>query len=240
VRAALVALALAACTRSEPAADRAPAPPDATAIAPPDAAAARTDCADQERSLLGAVNRAERAMDARDRQGGVAAWRDFPAACRGAAWFHAAAILLRGGARGLDGVASVRDAIDRGLAADPADARLLGYAAYLHALDAALAPAPAIDTCGRDGVDAAYVCAHRALAAGANEDAAARFAAIADPPFPDVGVRRVQALAGAGHAKAARAAAADARALIDRHDRRPGVIDPDVAALTAQLDAALR
>ena len=179
--------------------------------------------------------------------GGEAAWRALPRECRGGAWYLAGAVLLRSGAATLDhdgaALATPRDALERGLAAAPSDPALLAYVAYVGRVQPDDAPRLPADACARARAAAAddeaalvaYVCAHATLATGAVEDAATAFAAIAEPPYPDAGVCRVEALLAAGHERAARAAAHDARALLERHRGRAGVTDDDLARLADAL-----
>jgi hypothetical protein len=202
------------------------------------------DCAGPIDGLFAAIQQQQRAMAANTK--GETAWHALRAECRGGAWYAAAAMLLRVGAKaplveGDVSLTSPRDAFERGLAVEKAP-RLLAYASFV----AGVAPdaAPPFDVAWCDALtgagtpEEAYVCAHAELAAGvaAAEEA---FATIKEPLYPDVPVRHVQAVASGDRARAKKLVA-KAKGAIDRWSQRAGVVDRDVETLRQQLDAAVR
>jgi hypothetical protein len=248
-------LVVAACDKgaSEPRASTTPTAdaPRVEPAKPVDAAPAAqpafvlpADCAGPIDGLFAAIQQQQRAMAANTR--GETAWHGLRAECRGGAWYAAAAMLLRAGAKaplveGDVSIASPKDALERGLAVEPAP-RLLAYASFVAGVAPDAAPPFDVKWCdaltGAGTPEEAYVCAHAELAAGvaAAEDA---FAAIKDPLYPDVPVRHVQAVARGDRARAKKLVA-KAKGAIDRWSQRPGVLDRDVETLRQQLDAAVR
>ena len=141
-----------------------------------------------------------------------------PEGCASGLWYLAAARLLREpGQKGplAGGGGALRDAkeaLDKGLAADPSQPDLLAFVAYLSALSPGSSPGLPTDACERvSGAPAAlkaYVCGHEAMRRGDYASAEASFAAVEkEPPFPDVSLRRAQALLKLGRVQEARKSA---------------------------------
>ena len=141
-----------------------------------------------------------------------------PEGCSSGLWYLAAARLLREpGQKGplAGGGITLRDAkeaLDKGLTADPSQPDLLAFVAYLSALSPGSSPGLPTDACERvSGAPAAlraYVCGHAAMRRGEYASAEASFAAAEkDPPFPDVSLRRAEALLKLGRVQQARKSA---------------------------------
>jgi hypothetical protein len=199
-----VIFGLLGCAVAAPAAAPAPSPeppPAAPAdAAPPDCAALLRDLAGQWRQsqLAASPAAAARAFHA--------GWPAVPPACRDGEWYLLAARDLgRTPTRELstpDGVRlrTSREALERALQVDPADAAVVAFLAFGAGVGADL-PAVPPDACGTlaPSDDQRYVCGVGALAAGRPADAVRAFAAIADPtPYPDIGLRWYQAAVAAG------------------------------------------
>lgn len=214
------------------------------------------DCRKLINGLIGAIDRDARAMDPPRKTGEV--WAAIPVECRGGYFFYASAVALHSVGVKLESpdltIASANDAITAGLALGHDVPELLAYDAYLSALDPSLAPALPGDACdavtasplpkdpgGRADHDAlvAYVCGHAQLLAGTFADAAASFGAIEDPPYPDVLLRKVQALVGSKDLKGAKKLVRWAKEQFTKYGARTGVGDGDGKLLQAQLDAAV-
>jgi hypothetical protein len=184
------------------------------------------------------------------RRKAAALWPTLPAACRGGTFYVAAAELVGHAtdaalatADGAVVVHSAGDALARGLAAEPDHPRLLAHLAFAADVSPDAKPALPAGACasarGRGdawGDDAAYVCALAAIHASDGPTALAELDRIRTAAaFPDLLVRRAQALALAG--KAPEAAALKKRAL-DALDKAPPRFDltpPTIAALKKKL-----
>jgi hypothetical protein len=184
----------------------------------------------------------------------LAAWKAFPDECKRGGYYEATAMMLHMGTK-LDGFATPADAITAGVKADSNDPGLLGYDAYLNGLDATLAPALPPDTCDRvhaapvpknasvrkiQDEAIAYACGWSQLVTGAFPDAAQSFGAIEDPPYPDVLLRKVQALIGAKDVKGAQKLARWAKEQFTKYGQLLGVAPGDAKVLASQLTAATK
>jgi hypothetical protein len=182
----------------------------------------------------------------------AALWPTLPAACRGGTFYLAAAELVGHAtdaalatADGAVVMHSAGDALARGLAAEPDHPRLLAHLAFAADIspDAkpALPPGACANARGRGdkwGDDAAYVCALAAIHASDGPTALVELDRIhSAAAFPDLLVRRAQALALAG--KDPEAAALKKRAL-DALAKAPPRFDltpATIAALKKKLPA---
>lgn len=175
----------------------------------------------------------------------AALWPTLPAACRGGTFYLAAAELVGHAAdtalATADGavvVHSAGDALERGLTAEPDHPSLLAHLAFAADISPDAKPALPTSACasarGRGdawGDDAAYVCALAAIHASDGQTALAELDRIRSAgAFPDLLVRRAQALALAG--KAQEAAALKKRAL-DALVKAPPRFDLTPAAIAA-------
>lgn len=247
------ALVAAACNRAQPEAGAPgtavpPAPASAapgptTGPAPADAAA--VDCGPALREVSGAIARMHGAMDGGPHYDRArAAWQAIDLACRGGRWHLQAAQLMRWRTDLVDGFQSATQALETGLARDP-DLELLVLIAFSSALGGA--PALPTDACERaraappvDGSPSetadrvAYVCGHAALAAGEPAAAEAELARIANQRrYPDLPLRRAQALHTIGRTADARSLREAAAAVSDIATRTFGGTDREHGALVA-------
>jgi len=166
------------------------------------------------------------------REHAQARWPAIPPACRGGAFFLAAAEIAsfaRDTARSTtDGavvVHSPADALTQGLASEPDHPGLLAHLALVTDLapDLHTPPLPA-DACARAKTrgaawadDAAYVCAMASIHNRDGATALVELERIHDVGrFPDLQARRVQSLALSGKQKEARALAKTAAAALDK------------------------
>jgi len=255
---ALLIVALAACAKKEE-----PKPPPATPAKSVDAApAAARDAGPSETSdacwlkvleLFQSI-RHDVLAEAPAPKETPALRSAFPDECKRGGFYEATAMMVHLG-KTVDGFATAADAIDAGLKIDPGDPGLLGYDAYLNGLDATLAPALPPDTCDRvhaapvpkisivreiQDEAVAYACGQSQLATGAFADAAQSFGAIEDPPYPDVLLRKVQALIGGKDVKGAHKLARWAKEQFTKYGQLLGVAPGDVKVLAAQLTAATK
>jgi hypothetical protein len=175
----------------------------------------------------------------------AALWPTLPVACRGGTFYLVAAELVGRAADArlatADGavvVSSPTDALARGLAAEPDHPRLLAHLAFADDLNAGQAPPLPARACERlraRGGDAwtdyvAYVCALAAIHASDGTAALAELERIHDvSSFPDLQIRRAQALVLTGMKKEALALAKPAAAALakasPRFDLTPAAID---------------
>jgi hypothetical protein len=178
------------------------------------------------------------------RRKAAALWPTLPPACRGGTFYLVAAELVRraidnklttaDGAVVLD---SPADALARGLAVEPDHPRLLAHLAFADDLVPGQAPPLPAGACvsararGDAWTDyAAYVCALAAIHTGDGTAALAEIERVHYAgAFPDLQVRRAQALALTGKRKEARALARPAAAALakapPRFDLTPAAID---------------
>ncbi len=182
----------------------------------------------------------------------AALWPTLPAACRGGTFYLAAAELVgHAGDAALataDGaviVHSAGDALARGLTAEPDHPRLLAHLAF--AADVSPDTKPVLPTAacasarGRGdawGDDAAYVCALAAIHASDGPTALAELERIRSATeFPDLLVRRAQALALAGKAQEAAALKKPALDALVKAPPRFDLTPAAIAALKKKLPA---
>lgn len=138
-----------------------------------------------------------------------------------------------------------KEALDKGLAADPSQPDLLTFVAYLSALSPGSSPELPADACekvaGAPAALRAYVCGHAAMRRGEYSSAEAFFAAAEkEPPFPDVSLRRAEALLKLGRVQEARKSTK--RALESLHAGSPfslasGPTEAEIEALQKQAQA---
>jgi hypothetical protein len=175
----------------------------------------------------------------------VALWPTVPEACRGGTYYLIAAELV---GRATDSkltssdgavvVQSAADALARGLAAEPDHPRLLAHLAFADDLVPGQAPPLPAGACARArerggaawADDVAYVCALAAIHAGDGVAAVTELERVhSAAAFPDLQVRRAQALVLAHKPKEARALAKPAAATLakgsPRFDLTPAAID---------------
>jgi hypothetical protein len=125
------------------------------------------------------------------------AWAAVEPRCRDGAWYLLAANLLRAPGHAMQPLVAgdvtftgARDALAAGLAAQPRDADLLAYVAYLARIAPDAGPPLPDDACTivheAEPSTRAYVCTVQALLAGRRADAAHTVDAIVAPRFPDV------------------------------------------------------
>jgi|GEM_PF-2967731 len=168
--------------------------------------------------------------------------------CTSGLWYLAAARLLREpGQKGpLSGggitLGDAKEALDKGLAADPSQTDLLTFVAYLSGLSPGSSPGLPANACervaGAPAAIRAYVCGHAAMRRGEYASAEASFAAAEkEPPFPDVSLRRAEALLKLGRVQEAKMSAK--RALERLHPGSPfalasGPTEAEIEALQKQ------
>jgi hypothetical protein len=173
-----------------------------------------------------------------------AAWQAIDPACHGGRWHLQAAQLMRWRSDPLPGLASPAEALAAGLAQTP-DLELLVLVAFTGALggDPALPAdacerarsAPPVDGSASESADrVAYVCGHAALAAGEPAAAEGELAGITNQRrYPDLPLRRAQAMQAMGRAADARRMHAAAAAVSDVATRAFGGTDREHGALVA-------
>jgi hypothetical protein len=175
----------------------------------------------------------------------VALWPTLSPACRGGTFYLIAAELVGRASDAklatTDGavvVQSPADALARGLAVEPDHPRLLAHLAFADDLVPGQAPPLPAGACARARDrggdawrdDAAYICALAAIHAGDGAAALTELERVHSAvAFPDLQVRRAQALALAGKPKEAQALAKVAAAALakapPRFDLTPAAID---------------
>lgn len=194
-------------------------------------AALPASCDGPLRGLTALVNRMHAAMEPQGpRAKAIAAWQAIEAPCRRSAWYLVAAQLERWDpvklAAGGVTIATAEEAIVAGLAAND-DRRIL----VLTGFAAALGGKPLLpkDACqrataiGGDADDLAYVCGHAARAAGDHATALDRFTAIADARrYPDLALRKAEALAALARRDEAKPLFAEAAKLDEQAARNWG------------------
>ena len=183
----------------------------------------------------------------------AALWPTLPATCRGGTFYLVGAELIGRAADGklatADGAVALHsstEALARGLAVEPDHPRLLAHLAFADDLVPGQAPPLPAGACTRArerGGDAwtddtAYVCALTAIHARDGAAATTELERIhAAGAFPDLPVRRAQALALSGKAKEAQALAKPAAAALASAPSRFDLTPAAIEALKKRLPA---